>query len=111
MRRVKTNLIMRYLKIRFALAAITLAAGLLGGVIALFQWVERTGVQYLFGDYSRYILGFASFGAMIFGAALINDTWIHWRVTNGKYKLPIQASYQARIIDFIEQKTPGEKHD
>jgi hypothetical protein len=48
---------------------------------------------------------------MIFGAALINDTWIHWRVTNGKYKLPIQAVYQARIIDFIEQKTPGEKHD
>ena len=65
-----------YLKVKFALGSITLVVGLIGASIALFQWVERTGVQYLFGDYSRYVLGFGGFAAMIFGAMLINDAWV-----------------------------------
>ncbi|MBE0512584.1 hypothetical protein IBX38_06005 [Candidatus Bathyarchaeota archaeon] len=76
-----------YLEFKFALGSITLIVGFIGASIALFQWVERTGVQYLFGDYSRYILGFGGFAAMIFGAMLINDAWVLRNVAKGKYGL------------------------
>lgn len=77
-----------YLEVKFALGSITLIVGFIGASIALFQWVERTGVQHLFGDYSRYILGFGGFAAMIFGATLINDVWVLSNVMKGKYGLP-----------------------
>lgn len=77
-----------YLEVKFALGSITLIVGFIGASIALFQWVERTGVQYLLGDYSRYVLGFGGFAAMIFGAMLINDAWILSNVMKGKYGLP-----------------------
>lgn len=76
-----------YLKVKFALGSITLVVGLIGATIALFQWVERTGIQHLFGDYSRYVLGFGGFAAMIFGAMLINDAWVLGDVMKGKYEL------------------------
>ena len=69
----------KYIKVRFILGFTTLIVGLIGGTIALFQWVEKTNIRYLFGDYARYVLGFGSFAAMIFGAMLVNDTWIRWR--------------------------------
>lgn len=72
---------------KFALGSITLIVGFIGASIALFQWVERTGVQHLFGEYSRYILGFGGFAAMIFGAMLINDVWVLSNVMKGKYGL------------------------
>ena len=64
------------LKVKFFLGSTTLVVGFIGATIALFQWVERTGVQHLFGDYSRYVLGFGGFAAMIFGAMVINDAWV-----------------------------------
>lgn len=76
-----------YLEVKFALGLVTLIVGFIGASIALFQWVERTGIQYLFGDYSRYVLGFGGFTAMIFGSMLINDVWVLRNVMKGKYRL------------------------
>jgi hypothetical protein len=76
-----------YLEVKFALGSITLIVGFIGASIALFQWIERTGAQYLFGDYSRYVLGFGGFAAMIFGAMLINDVLVLSNVMKGKYGL------------------------
>lgn len=101
----------RHLKIRFLLGFSTLIAGLMGGTIALFQWVERTKVYYLFGEYTRYVLGFGSFAAMIFGAMLVNDTWVLWKVSNGKWRLPIHLSLrQSKITSFIRDEAVSEKH-
>jgi len=79
-----------HLRVRFILGSITLVVGLIAANTALFHWVERVGVQYLFGDYSRYVLGFGGFAAMIFGAMLINDAWVLRSVLKGKYELPNQ---------------------
>jgi len=100
----------RHLKIRFLLGFSALIVGLVGSTIALFQWVERTNVYYLFGEYTRYVLGFSSFAAMIFGAMLINDMWIIWKA-NGKWRLPIHLSVrQSRITSFIRDEAVSEKH-
>jgi len=95
-----------HLKIKFLLGFSTLIAGLLGGTVALFGWAERTNVYYVFGEYTRYVLGFGSFAAMIFGAMLINDTWIALR-------LPIHRSAcQSKITSFIKTETMSEeKHE
>lgn len=73
------------LKVKITLGSITLIVGLIGATIALFQWVERTGVQHLFGDYTRYILGFGGFAAMILGAMLINDAYVLRNILRDKY--------------------------
>jgi len=78
----------QHLKLKFILGSITLFVGLIAANIALFHWVESTGVQYLFGDCSRYVLGLGGFAAMIFGAMLINDAWVLRSLLNGKYELP-----------------------
>ena len=102
----------RHLKIRFLLGFSTIIVGLVGGTIALFQWIERTNVYYLFGEYTRYVLGFGSFAAMIFGAMLTNDTWVLWRVSNGKLRLPIYSSArQSQITSFIKPGTMSEERD
>jgi hypothetical protein len=99
-----------HLKIRFLLGFSTLIVGLLGGSIALFEWTERTNVYYLFGEYTRYVLGFGSFAAMIFGTMLINDTWIALRAYNGKLRLPIHKSArQSKITSFIKTETTSEE--
>ena len=102
-----------HLKIKFLLGFSTLIAGLLGGTVALFGWAERTNVYYVFGEYTRYVLGFGSFAAMIFGAMLINDTWIALRASNGKLRLPIHRSAcQSKITSFIKTETMSEeKHE
>ena len=94
-----------YLEVKFALGSITLIVGFLGATIALFQWVERTGAQYLFGEYSRYVLGFGGFAAMIFGAMLINDVWVLRNVMKGKYGLPTNytATRTSSIYEDIGQ--------
>jgi len=102
----------RHLKTRFLLGFSALIVGLVGGTIALFQWVERTNVYYLFGEYTRYVLGFGSFAAMIFGAMLINDTWGVWKVSIGKLRLPIHSSArQSRITSFIKSVVMSEERD
>ena len=62
------------LRIKLILGLITLVVGLLAGNLALFHWVERTGLHYLLGHYARYVCAYGGFAAIIFGAMLINDS-------------------------------------
>jgi len=100
----------KYLKVKFTLGSITLVVGLIGASIALFQWVERTGIQHLFGDYSRYVLGFGGFAAMIFGAMLINDAWVLGEVSRGKYKVPTSYMTTKTATIYEEVKSPTKTH-
>jgi len=63
----------KYLKVKLVLGCFTLAVGFLAANLALFHWVERTGLYYLLGEFARYVCAYGGFGAMIFGAMLIND--------------------------------------
>lgn len=101
---------LEYLKVKFILGTITLIIGFLGGNIALFQWEERIGVQYLLGEYARYMCGFGGFAAMIFGAMLVNDAWVLRNVLMGKYE-PLSLNERAPIEpeDVIIERELGEK--
>lgn len=94
----------QYLKVKFFLGFVSLVIGFIGATIALFQWVERTGVQYFFGEYSRYVLGFGGFAAMIFGALLVNDAWVLRDVLRGKYELPTSYAISASSSIYEEVK-------
>jgi len=63
----------RYAEIRLVLGSLSLVVGFLAANLALFQWVESTGVYYLFGAYARYVCAYGGFAAMIFGAMLVDD--------------------------------------
>ncbi len=101
----------QYLKVKFALGSITLIVGFIGASIALFQWVERTGVHHLFGDYARYVLGFGGFAAMIFGAMLINEAWVLSNVMRGNYGLLTNYQTTRPSVAYEEAKLPGEVYD
>lgn len=101
----------KHLKIKFLLGLATLLVGLTGGTVALFHWIERTNVYYIFGEYTRYVLGFGSFMAMISGAMLLNDAWILRKVSEGKMKPSIYTGRQSNITDFVRDKAFSEKHD
>ncbi len=64
----------QYLRIRLVLGLVSLIVGLSGANLALFNWVERAGLCYLLGEYARYVCAYGGFGAMIFGAMLVNDS-------------------------------------
>ena len=63
----------RYLKVKLVLGLVTLVVGLLAANLALFHWVERTGLYYVLGNSARYVCAYGGFAAIIFGAMLIND--------------------------------------
>ncbi|UCE95327.1 MAG: hypothetical protein JSV51_06235 [Candidatus Bathyarchaeota archaeon] len=63
----------KLLKIRIIFGFVTLIFGLLAANLALFHWVERTGLHYLLGDYARYVCAYGGFMAMIFGATLVSN--------------------------------------
>lgn len=63
----------KLLKIRIIFGFVTLIVGLLAANLALFHWVERTGLHYLLGNYARYVCAYGGFMAMIFGAMLVNN--------------------------------------
>jgi hypothetical protein len=100
-----------YLKVKFALGILSLVVGFIGASIALFQWVERTGVQYLLGNYARYVLGFGGFAAMIFGAMLVNDAWVLSNVMNGKYGLLTNYAAANPNSQYKEAMLPSEVYD
>jgi hypothetical protein len=62
-----------YVKVKLALGSVSLVIGLLAANFALFNWIERTDLYYLLGNYARYLCAYGGFAAMIFGALLIND--------------------------------------
>ncbi len=85
------------LNVKFVLGVITLVVGLVAATMALFQWVEWTGMQHLLGGYSRYILGFAGFAVMILGATLILDAWAFRSVLKGQYIVPPRLSFDHQL--------------
>lgn len=100
-----------YLKVKFALGMLSLVVGFIGASIALFQWVERTGVQYLLGNYARYVLGFGGFAAMIFGAMLVNDAWVLSNVMKSKYVLLTNYAAANLNSQYREAELPSEVYD
>jgi hypothetical protein len=60
--------------VRFTLGLLALAVGLLATNLALFNWVERTNIQYLFGSYARYMCAYGGFASIILGAMLVNES-------------------------------------
>lgn len=75
-----------HLKIRFALGLVTLAVGFIAANLALFHWLERTGLHYLLGDYARYVCAYGGFAAMILGALMTNDFLILNRTSKEEYR-------------------------
>jgi len=73
-----------YIKIRLLLGLVTLLIGLWAANLALFHWVEQTGLHYLLGAYARYVCAYGGFAAMIFGGMLINDYLVLRKVLRGK---------------------------
>jgi hypothetical protein len=65
-----------YVRVRLALGCVSLVIGLIAANFGLFNWVERTDLFYLLGNYARYVCAYGGFGAMIFGAMLINDFFV-----------------------------------
>jgi len=96
----------QYLKLKFSLGIVSVVGGLIGSTIALFEWVERTGVQYFFGEYCRYVLGFGGFAAMIFGALLVNDAWVLRDVSRGKYDMPTCTTTTSTTV-YKELRSTG----
>jgi hypothetical protein len=70
-----------YVEIRFVLGLATVVAGLFAANLALFSWVERLGVYYIFGEFARYVCAYGGFAAMISGSMLINDFLVLWKVS------------------------------
>jgi len=100
----------QYLSVKFYLGSISVLVGLLGATIALFRWVESTGLQYLFGGFSRYVLGFGGFAAMILGALLANDAWVLRAVLRGRYEVPIKYSANAFPSMYMRKDPPEDTH-
>ncbi len=100
----------QYLKVRFYLGSISVLVGLLGATIALFYWVESTGLQYFFGGLTRYVLGFGGFASMIFGALLANDAWVLRDVLRGRYEGLTHYSMNASSNVYIKKKPQEVTH-
>ncbi|MEM3697736.1 MAG: hypothetical protein QXQ94_09605 [Candidatus Bathyarchaeia archaeon] len=73
---------------RFVFGLFTLLVGLWAANLALFNWVEKSGLYYLLGEYARYVCAYGGFAAMIFGAMLINDFLIYARNLACKVAVP-----------------------
>ena len=61
---------------RLLLGVVSLGVGLFAANLALFNWIERTGLAYLLANYARYVCAYGGFGAMIFGSMLVNDFFV-----------------------------------
>ena len=93
-----------YLEIKFVLGLVTLVVGLIAADLALFHWVERTGVYHLLGDYARYVCAYGGFAAMIFGAMLINDFLVLRNVLKEKYVTDKEITVFADVDKEEEKK-------
>jgi len=62
-----------YVGVKLVLGITALAVGMLALAFAMFGWSQA--VQPLFGTYNRYICAFGSFGAIISGTLLINESF------------------------------------
>lgn len=62
-----------HLTLQLTLGCFSLVVGLLAANFALFEWLIPADSFFLLGDYARYACAYGGFGAIIFGAMLIND--------------------------------------
>jgi hypothetical protein len=86
------------LRVKLILGLITLVVGILASNLALFQWVERIGLNYLLGYYARYICAYGGFTAMIFGAMLINDFLVLRSVTKNSYEKEVKGKEKKKSV-------------
>jgi len=98
-----------YLKIRLILGLTTIIIGLWAANLALFHWVERTGLQYLLGAYARYVCAYGGFAAMIFGGMLINDCLVSRKVLKGKDIVAITADSEKPLSHVPEKVEEQER--
>lgn len=62
-----------HLTVQLTLGCFSLVLGLLAANFALFEWLIPPDSFFLLGEYARYACAYGGFGAIIFGAMLIND--------------------------------------
>ena len=86
------------LRVKLILGLITLVVGLLASNLALFQWVERIGLNYLLGYYARYICAYGGFTAMIFGGMLINDFLVLRSVTSNSHEIGVKEKKKKKAV-------------
>jgi hypothetical protein len=84
------------LRVKLFLGLITLVVGLLASNLALFQWVEKIGLNYLLGYYARYICAYGGFTAMIFGAMLVNDFLALRSVTKNSHEIGVKEKKEKK---------------
>jgi hypothetical protein len=85
-------------RVKLFLGLITLVVGLLASNLALFQWVERIGLNYLLGYYARYICAYGGFTAMIFGAMLVNDFLVLRSVTRNSHEIGVKEKKKKKAV-------------
>jgi hypothetical protein len=92
-----------YLKVRLVLGLTSLLVGLWAANLALFQWIERVGIHYLFGEYARYVCAYGGFGAIVFGSMLINDYLVQAKALRNKGKLRLIVAHGTQTIPEIKK--------
>jgi hypothetical protein len=90
------------LKVKLVLGCVSLVIGLLAANLALFHWVERTGIQYLLGEYSRYVCAYGGFGAIVFGAMLINDFVVFRKISRERYQPEIKVAAGVEMQEEVQ---------
>jgi hypothetical protein len=103
----------RDLRIKLVLGSVSLAIGIFATHLALFRWVEQTGLYYLLGDYARYVCAYGGFGAMIFGAMLVNDFMVLRKVLKEKqrvdYGITIYTDFLNKEEEVVTKKSKSAK--
>jgi len=92
-----------YAEIRLTLGVASVGIGLFAANLALFHWVEQTGIYHLLGNYAQYICAYGGFGAMIFGSMLINDFLVQRRRAIAredlsKFLVDLNAAKEKKVV-------------
>ena len=90
----------KLLEKRLILGVLSLGVGFFGANIALFNWIERTGLNYLLANCARYVCAYGGFGAMIFGAMLVNDFIVRRQFLKNKHS----RSELTMFVDVTKKK-------
>jgi hypothetical protein len=92
---------------RLILGVVSLGVGFFAANLALFNWIERTGLSYLLANYARYVCAYGGFGAMIFGAMLVNDFLVRREFLKKRHS----KSELTTFVDIREKKVTQPKVD
>ncbi len=64
----------KLIRVRLVFGLLALGIGLVACNLALFNWAERTDIQYIFGAYARYVCAYGGFSSIILGSMLVNES-------------------------------------